>query len=327
MDGWTSVPCPHEPDHNLEESYESMLHKYCDEQQVSKTMKVTVQDILDGLEPPPSPPVQKAESFLKVEEGSRVEQMKILSQPKGMQAQNFTCAQPDCMKGIGHFHGPGRLCDFDGKSYCNTCHENQTAYIPAEIVYNWDFKKKRVCKASYEFLQNNIDQPLLDVEEMYSGLYTKVVELNAVKVLRIKLTSLRSYMFTCSEATVRMLRDKVWPREHLYNKIHIYSVNDLVEVKSGRMQKFLQEVVDLCLAHVYSCGLCVLKGFICEICKDSKPIFPFETESTVKCQKCKAVYHMKCKRESVPCPKCLRLAKRGKKISDTLDEDYAYPHL
>lgn len=55
-----------------------------------------------------------------------------------------------------------------------------------------------------------------------------------------------------------------------------------MEVKSGRMQKFLQEVVDLCLAHVYSCGLCVLKGFICEICKDSKPIFPFETESTVK---------------------------------------------
>lgn len=47
----------------------------------------------------------------------------------------------------------------------------------------------------------------------------------------------------------------------------------------------------------------------------------------LQCQKCKAVYHMKCKRESVPCPKCLRLAKRGKKISDTLDEDYAYPHL
>lgn len=60
--------------------------------------------------------------------------------------------------------------------YCNTSFKT-TFYVD-----KLEFCHISVCKASYEFLQNNIDQPLLDIEEMYSGLYTKVVELNAVKV-------------------------------------------------------------------------------------------------------------------------------------------------
>jgi hypothetical protein len=48
------------------------------------------------------------------------------------------------------------------------------------------------------------------------------------------------------------------------------------------MEMFLKEVVEMCSKHVYSCALCSLKGFYCELCQDSTPIYPFELDTTVK---------------------------------------------
>jgi len=37
-------------------------------------------------------------------------------------------------------YGKERLCIFDGYYYCYECHENSEHYIPAYIVFNWDFR-------------------------------------------------------------------------------------------------------------------------------------------------------------------------------------------
>ena len=62
-------------------------------------------------------------------------------------------------------------------------------------------------------------------------------------------------------------------------------------MKSGKLELFLKEVVDLCAKHVYNCSLCLAKGFYCELCQDSTPIFPFQIDMTVKVRYC--------------CPTCL----------------------
>jgi hypothetical protein len=50
------------------------------------------------------------------------------------------------------------------------------------------------------------------------------------------------------------------------------------------METFLKEVVEMCSKHVYSCALCSLKGFYCELCqdKDSTPLYPFELDTIVR---------------------------------------------
>lgn len=66
--------------------------------------------------------------------------------------------------------------------------------------------------------------------------------------------------------------------------------------------------------HVLKCSLCSQKGFICEFCKSSEIIYPFDTQKTHLCDTCKAVFHLNCIKtksgELVPCPRCLRIQKR-----------------
>ena len=70
--------------------------------------------------------------------------------------------------------------------------------------------------------------------------------------------------------------------------------------------------------HVSSCPLCTLKGFYCEICKSSQILYPFDTDFTKRCEKCKTVFHSKCYIETydeISCPKCLRIKSREEKIT------------
>ena len=43
-------------------------------------------------------------------------------------------------------------------------------------------------------------------------------------MLRIQLNLLRAYLFTCREPVIEELQKRVWPREHLYEHVHLYSV-------------------------------------------------------------------------------------------------------
>lgn len=37
-----------------------------------------------------------------------------------------------------------RQCDYTGQYYCNHCHWNDLAVIPARVVHNWDFEPRKV---------------------------------------------------------------------------------------------------------------------------------------------------------------------------------------
>jgi len=50
----------------------------------------------------------------------------------------LTCA--NVWKLLWTVYGKERLCVFDGYYYCYECHENSEHYIPAYIVFNWDFR-------------------------------------------------------------------------------------------------------------------------------------------------------------------------------------------
>jgi len=60
----------------------------------------------------------------------------------GLDAQEYKCH--DCSKAIGSLFGAAKVCAYTKKYYCDECHVDETAPIPAKIVYNWNFQSFRV---------------------------------------------------------------------------------------------------------------------------------------------------------------------------------------
>lgn len=75
-----------------------------------------------------------------------------------------------------------RLCDYDGRYYCPSCHWNSTAVIPARVVHNWDFEERRVCRASKQLLRIMEKRPVLKLQQLNPRLFGFVEELSLVKV-------------------------------------------------------------------------------------------------------------------------------------------------
>ncbi|XP_059172053.1 pleckstrin homology domain-containing family M member 1-like [Physella acuta] len=240
----------------------------------------------------------------------------------GLSHQNFTCR--GCACPIGIIYGQPRMCEFDGGLYCTECHDNNETYLPSSIIFNWDFRKKKVSNENFKFLQELEDQAVYDVEQLNPKLYNHVPELMELKLLRVQLCYLRSYLFTCSQKVAETLRQKVWPREHLYDHRDVYSLTDFLQVPTSSLHKLLKELIKFATLHVYDCLLCSQKGFVCEICRNPKVIYPFETDSTIRCKVCKAVYHKTCMTENLPCPKCERWGRRHSSSNNMGDhpEDY-----
>lgn len=145
-------------------------------------------------------------------------------------------------------------------------------------------------------------------------------------VLRSQLNFLRAYLYTCQEPIIEQLQKQMWPREYMYEHIHQYSISDLLQITDGTLATHLRNVVNFGRQHVLDCWLCSQKGFICEICTKSKPLFPFDVEHVYRvgmllqinriltyyfqCEVCNAVYHKGCLNASKPCPKCERRKRR-----------------
>jgi len=77
-----------------------------------------------------------------------------------------------------------RLCDYNGKYYCQMCHKNNKISIPARILHNWDFEEKRVSECSHQFVNLMAHKPNMHVEKLNPKLFNFVEELNETKVCR-----------------------------------------------------------------------------------------------------------------------------------------------
>jgi len=53
-------------------------------------------------------------------------------------------------------------------------------------------------------------------------------------------------------------------------------VQDLQEVYSGTLFELLEYKIATSREHVYHCEVCSQKGFVCEICRNPKVIYPFD---------------------------------------------------
>ena len=78
--------------------------------------------------------------------------------------------------------GASKLCKYNGQHYCFDCHIDDERIVPSRVLFNWDFRRHRVCRASCEFLDSIADSAVLNVEESNPALYMYIPELEEALV-------------------------------------------------------------------------------------------------------------------------------------------------
>ncbi|XP_036333420.1 uncharacterized protein LOC118744485 [Rhagoletis pomonella] len=237
-----------------------------------------------------------------------LEQMYKLARQPGLDAQGFLCKSCQHPLGIGYTNF--QVCGFSGNYFCDACMDMEQIMIPAKIIYNWDFRKYSVSKRAALFLTEFRNQPVIDLELLNPDIYNASDAMADLQSLRIRLNFLRAYLYTCEPKSIELLQQQFYGREYLYEHIHLYSISDLHLILRGTLYQQLQKAYKIGESHVLKCPLCSVKGFICEICKSSRVLYPFHIETTYRCEVCGAVFHAHCLNDQQPCPKCERKRKR-----------------
>ncbi|KAK7071295.1 zinc ion binding [Halocaridina rubra] len=241
-----------------------------------------------------------------------------LTTEEGLDSQAYQCYE--CKSYIGMIYGKPRVCSYDSKYYCYECHEEEMTLIPSRLIHNWDFGSYGVCRKNGRWLYAIHHQPLIDLRTVNPKLYCHVDDLAEMQILRTQLLYVRAYLFTCKSDAGENLRKMLWPRDHMYEHVHLYSVSDLLLVGQGQLVPEVRQAVTFGRDHVIHCDMCLPRGFICELCSDKEIIFPFQLGSTYTCGECYGVYHSACARGQKDCRRCVRREARKASIVDDTEE-------
>ncbi|GAB6024211.1 hypothetical protein CHUAL_008910 [Chamberlinius hualienensis] len=226
-----------------------------------------------------------------------------------MAKQNYRCAgcgtkvEQSYMKRF-------RFCEYYGKYFCQCCHNNTPMYIPARILKKWEFNKYNVSNFSHDLLQQIWNDPVFDANHFDPTLHKRVKVLQRVFQLKLQLYYMKDFIRVCRNCNSNLAEELKQLPSHLVEAPNLYSLMDLLQIKSGEMLNRLKPLVAQCLAHINRCQLCQARGYYCEFCKNHDDlIFPFQTDTVVRCPGCWACFHAKC---FVPgkCPKCARIEAR-----------------
>ncbi|XP_059473590.1 run domain Beclin-1-interacting and cysteine-rich domain-containing protein [Neocloeon triangulifer] len=232
--------------------------------------------------------------------------------------QNYMCA--GCgMKVEPQYANKMRYCEYLGRFFCTGCHGNQLAMIPGRIITKWDFSRFPVSAFSYRLLDQMQNDALFRLEDLNPNLFRKFRQLAKCKLVRVQLAELSSFISHCRFASIERTKLSREP-SHLPKDPDLYSMVDLCQVKTGELVTRLQHLVNLCQEHVANCSLCPARGFICEICRNSEILYPWDVAKVVRCRHCGCCLHAKCwhNRHSPPtsaaspqdCPRCFRIRER-----------------
>jgi len=250
--------------------------------------------------------------------------VKLTSSSTGNGSSSAAAAASGGMVGGG---GTPRLCDYTGLYFCGSCHWNAMSATPARIVRNWDFTERPVSQATKQYLHLMIRKPVINVRRENPKLFAVIQELAHVDHLRHNVMLMKKYLVVCRIAAEAKILLHLVARQHFVDGPDLYSLQDLLDIRSGALIKFLDRVVKEFTGHIYNCRLCLAKGFICEICDASNGglvasaaaasknvgledvTFPFSDDAKT-CPDCDGVFHKFCFKQVTECPKCKRLYDR-----------------
>jgi len=223
----------------------------------------------------------------------------------GLASQQFRCA--DCRRRLPYRDGnfQARMCNYTGQYYCSTCHWNESQVIPARVVHNWDFSPRKVSRQSKHLLNLLASKPIVSIKDLNPALFNFVEDLRDVRALREQVLKMKKYLVSCRIAIEEKLLLMLTERQHFVENAHLYTMQDLVSVNNGKLLEELSRITAAFGKHIkFDCPICQGRGFICEVCRSSDVLFPFDFNA-ITCKDCSSLFHRLCYQKG-SCPKCKR---------------------
>lgn len=199
-----------------------------------------------------------------------------------------------------------RYCFYLGKYFCTACHVNNTSVIPGRIISKWDFSKYPVSCFSSALLERMLLDPLFNIADLNSTLYKRICSLEKVHSYRLQLYYIKDFIFSCRFAN-RLKQSLDEFEAHIILNPDLYSIQNMIDVKSGELGRKLHDVIVSCNKHTANCQLCLARGFVCELCEKHDVLFPWRFGLVTRCADCGSCYHKKCFDKSTGCPRCPRI--------------------
>lgn len=237
----------------------------------------------------------------------------------GLHAQAFACV--DCDREIDL--NSSRLCHYDGRYYCYSCHTGTDLLpIPARVLRNWDFTPKPVSKISLQKICFLRTRPILfNLFQINPMLYGFIERLVDIKQIRERIQSMLKYLEVCGQPNRPYLIPV--PKHFLVEELlNFFTLNDLYDI--NQVHDLLSKLQTTLETHIVSkCESCRGKGYYCELCRDlSDILYPFSKNGAV-CSKCHTVYHKICfHRKKKNCPKCVRISVKRTSLS-TVESNFS----
>ncbi|XP_077220151.1 phox (PX) domain-containing protein [Tasmannia lanceolata] len=234
-----------------------------------------------------------------------------------LEGQHYTCAGchkwldvgSTLIKGFVQTFGWGkpRLCEYTGQLFCNLCHTNETAVLPAKVLHLWDFSLYPVSQLAKAYLESIYDQPMLCVSAVNPLLFSKVPALLHVMAIRKKIGAMLPYV-RCPFR--RSILRGLGSRNYLLEGNDFFALRDLVDLSKGAfaaLPVMVETVSRKILEHITQrCLVCCDVGIPCsarQACEDpSSLIFPFQESEVSKCTSCDSLFHEQCFTKLTGCP-------------------------
>lgn len=251
------------------------------------------------------PAVRPSPSMLRGSDGFELE-LRVCP-ATGLAAQSYQCIEcqtPLCEANLDNLN----LCDITGKYFCNACFGNATLISPARILRDWDFDERLVAASVSREYSKHLRKTLIDLATVAPHLLEAQEEVQAVNRLRNALLLAREYVEGCPSGIFSQLATKFRLFPHLLQSPTFYTVQDLLDVHAGLLQRLLAAALrklDYHIRHV--CQRCRLLGRFCALCHAAEPIFYYDVEGVVECPRCLMLTHRACAARERDCVNCRRV--------------------
>lgn len=216
--------------------------------------------------------------------------------------------------------GKPRLCEYSGQLFCSSCHNNDTAILPARVLHYWDFTRYPVSQMAKSYLDSIYDQPMLCVSAVNPFLFSKVPALQHVANIRNRIAVMLPYV----HCPFRRSIDKgLGSRRYILDSNDFFALRDLIDLSKGifsALPVMVETVSRKVHEHITEqCLVCYDAGVPCnarQACNSPMSlIFPFQEEEIEKCRSCELVFHKNCFKTIVSCPCGARFKQEGLKQS------------
>ncbi|KAL3824848.1 hypothetical protein ACJIZ3_020877 [Penstemon smallii] len=203
--------------------------------------------------------------------------------------------------------GKPRLCEYSSQLFCSSCHNNETAILPARVLHYWDFTLYPVSQMAKSYLDSIYDQPMLCVSAINPFLFSKVPTLQHVANIRNRIRTMLPYVRCPFRGSIYK---GLGSRRYILDSNDFFALKDLIDLSKGvfsALPVMVETVSRKIEEHITEqCLVCYDIGIQCsarQACNDPLSlIFPFQEGEVKKCKSCELVFHKKCFKKMANCP-------------------------